>query len=228
MKTKRILFTPGEPAGIGPELAVKIAHTKHDFELVAVCDPSLLQDTAKHLSLPITLREFDIEKPRLSDPGAISIIPTQLQSKTKPGVLEPANAQYVLKTLKTAADLCLSRKADALVTGPVHKGVINDAGIAFSGHTEFFAQAAGVHKVVMMLATQSLRVALATTHLPLKDVSNAITRESLSEVIQILIEELKSKFGIKNSPHFNLWIKSPCRRKRSSRYRRNRHNHTCY
>ncbi len=196
MSYKRILYTPGEPAGVGPELAVKIAQRSQDCEFIAICDPELLMHSAESLGLTISLHTFDPSHARRSSEGEISIIPVQCAAKVIPGNLDSRNSPYVLETLKKAASLCLSNDADALVTGPVQKSIINDSGIAFSGHTEFFAELSNVKKVVMMLATKNLRVALATTHIPLKDVASAITQESLSEVIQILISELKTKFGI--------------------------------
>ena len=198
----RIAFTPGEPAGIGPELAVKLAasgHTAPPAQIVAIADPSLLQQAAERLRLPLQLIPFAPESSAEPTPaGSLHILPVALANSASPGHLDTANGPYVLETLRRAADGCLSREFDAVVTGPVHKGVINDAGVAFSGHTEYFAQQAGVEKVVMMLAADDLRVALATTHLPLKDVSAAITTDSLQQVLTILHRSLRDQFRIEN------------------------------
>lgn len=196
--TLKLAVTPGEPAGVGPELLVRLAQEPvaqlQGLQLIAVCDAQLLQQSAQHLGLPLTLHPADSTV--ASGAGNLSVLEVPLAEPARPGTLNPANAHYVLQTLRTAADGCLSGSFDALVTGPVHKGVINDAGVAFSGHTEFFAERAGVDRVVMMLATEGLRVALATTHLPLKDVASAISRQSLTEVIGILQHDLTAHFGI--------------------------------
>ena len=197
--TPRIAFTPGEPAGIGPELAVKLAASGHasPVQIVAIADPDLLLETAARLRLPLQLIPFEAGSPvTATPPNALHILPVALTNAARPGHLDSANGPYVLETLCRAAASCLDRTFDALVTGPVHKGVINDAGIPFSGHTEFFAEQAGVEKVVMMLAADDLRVALATTHLPLKDVSAAISTDSLQQVLTILHRSLRDQFRI--------------------------------
>ncbi|SHF69859.1 4-hydroxythreonine-4-phosphate dehydrogenase [Microbulbifer donghaiensis] len=200
----RIAFTPGEPAGIGPELAVRLAGAGSfaqgaggSAQIVAIADPQLLQQAAAQLHQPLELLPFDPAAPAQATPaGALYIQPTALATPAEAGKLNPANAAYVLDTLRIAAEGCLARRFDALVTGPVHKGVINDAGISFSGHTEFFADLAGVERVVMMLAAEELRVALVTTHLPLKDVSAAITGPRLEQIITILHRSLRHQFRI--------------------------------
>ena len=195
----RIAFTPGEPAGIGPELAVKLAKAGSHAQIVAVADPRLLRQTAENLHLPMELLPFDPTAPAAgTPPGALYVLPVTLAEQSRAGRLNGANAPYVLDTLRRAADGCQQRQFDALVTGPVHKGIINDAGIPFSGHTEFFAERAGVERVVMMLAAEELRVALVTTHLPLKEVSAAITVERLEQVITILHRSLRNQFRIEN------------------------------
>ena len=195
--SKKILFTPGEPAGIGFELAAKIAQEEQNYELIAVCDPNALAKAAKVLGVQLTLNEYQSGQPvKPSSAGELSIIPVLASADVVPGQLNVDNASYVIQTLQTAGELCLSGECDALVTGPVQKSIINESGLEFSGHTEFFADLSKTEKVVMMLATPSLRVALATTHLPLKDVSAAITHESLKEVITILHREMTTKFGI--------------------------------
>lgn len=193
----RIALTPGEPAGIGPELVVRLAQQPlGELELVAVADPELLQQTARQLQQPLQINVFNPDLPQLSGGGRLSVAPVALRHPAQPGHLDRRNATYVLDTLAKAADLCLDKTCQALVTGPVHKGVINDAGVAFSGHTEFFAERSGCDQVVMMLACEGLRVALATTHLPLRDIADAITPASLRRTIEILHNDLVNQFGI--------------------------------
>lgn len=197
----RVVITPGEPAGIGPDLTVQLAQQSWPVELVVCASPALLQQRAAQLGLPLTLRPYQPDvaaEPQQA--GTLTILPIETAAPVTPGELCVANSDYVLATLTRACDGCLDGEFAALITGPVHKGVINDAGIAFTGHTEFFADRAGGHRVVMMLATEELRVALATTHLPLKDVPAAVTRECLHEVITILHGDLQQKFAIAE-PH---------------------------
>lgn len=193
----RIVLTPGEPAGIGPDLCIALAQQAHAAELVAIADPDLLAQRARDLNLPLRLRSVDPDAPpQATSAGELGIIPEQLAVPTKAGHLDPRNAEYVLRTLEKAGRLCLDGTAAAVVTAPVHKGVINDAGVPFSGHTEFFAELCGTPLPVMMLAADTLRVALATTHLPLRTVADAITRERLTDVLRILDRDLKQKFAI--------------------------------
>lgn len=197
----RVAITPGEPAGIGPDLAVALAQRDWPVELVVCADGDVLRQRAAQLGLPLTLRDYQPGvAPQPQQAGTLTLLPIATAQPVTAGELAVANGHYVLETLARACDGCLSGEFAALVTGPVHKGVINDAGIPFTGHTEFFAERAGGDRVVMMLATEALRVALATTHLPLKDVANAITRDSLHEVITILHQDLQQKFGIPQ-PH---------------------------
>lgn len=199
--THRIAITPGEPAGIGPDLCVEIAQRPpEDSELVVVGDPTLLQQRAQLLNLPLEIKPFDAGAlPAPSKAGELTVLAVNLIESVTPGLLNPANAEYVLATLRTAAQAVSDRHCDAMVTGPVHKGIINDAGINFSGHTEFLAEHFKRDLTVMMLATEGLRVALATTHLPLSAVPAAITRDLLRDIIEILHADLQAKFGI-NSP----------------------------
>ncbi|MEM6051366.1 4-hydroxythreonine-4-phosphate dehydrogenase PdxA [Erwinia sp. P7711] len=197
----RVAITPGEPAGIGPDVTLQLAQRDWPVELVVCADPALLRERAAKLGLPLTLKEYQpgiAAQPQKA--GTLTVLPLSTPQPVKAGELCVANSHYVLETLTRACDGCLNGEFAALITGPVHKGVINDAGIPFSGHTEFFADRSQCERVVMMLATEELRVALATTHLPLKAVSDAITRESLHEVIAILHADLQSKFGLA-SPH---------------------------
>lgn len=205
MQNKRILITPGEPAGIGPDITVQIAQL--DFpqtELVVIANPTLLQERAKQLNLPLELIEADLQtKAAQHEKGSLKILPVPLIKKIIPGQLDPIHASYVINTLKIAADLCLKKKAHAIVTGPVHKAIINQAGISFKGHTEFFAEQCGVSHTVMLFVVdqiKTLRVALATTHLPLKSVSCALTKEHLRSTLVILHQELEKKFNL-FSPH---------------------------
>lgn len=195
--TLRIAITPGEPAGIGPDLLIQLAQLKQSQELIVVADPELLLHRAKILKLPLTIRSFDSKLPaQISQQGELCVAPCQLNSPCQAGELNSKNAPYVLETLDTAIELCLNNIAQAFVTAPVHKGVINDAGISFSGHTEYLAEKTKVKKVVMMLATKGLRVALVTTHIPLREVSEQITHNNLVETIQILATSLKEDFAI--------------------------------
>ncbi len=196
---KRIAITPGEPAGIGPDLVLTLAQQKHDAQIIALADPALLNQRAAQLGLAIKLIEVDLSQPRqIAAAGELYIIPHILKAPVTAGQLNQDNSLYVLETLQTALNGCLSKQFDGVVTAPVHKGIINDAGEAFTGHTEFFADGAGVKKVVMMLATESLKVALATTHLPLRAVADAINVNELSEVIEITHQSLKKHFALNN------------------------------
>ncbi len=193
----RIVITPGEPAGVGPDLVIALAQQPQAFELVVAADPDLLQERARQLNLPLRLHELDASKPpRTLAGGELIVAPVKLRTPVVAGTLNPTNSAYVLQTLDLAIAGCLAGEFDALVTGPVHKGIINEAGIAFSGHTEYLADSTDTERVVMMLATEGLRVALATTHLPLKDVAAALTPELLEQVIDILYRDLQSDFGI--------------------------------
>jgi len=193
----RIALTPGEPAGIGPDLAVQIAQLDQDYELVAIADPDLLQVRAQQLGLPLTLRSVTPGAPATpTAAGELAIVPVAMLGAARPGSPDPANARYVLDTLDEAARGCLTGDYAALVTGPIHKGIINEAGIPFTGHTEYLAEKTGGQHPVMMLAAGDLRVALATTHLPLREVGDAITTERLERVITILERELRERYDI--------------------------------
>ncbi|WP_417618091.1 4-hydroxythreonine-4-phosphate dehydrogenase PdxA [Oceanisphaera sp.] len=199
MICKRIAITPGEPAGIGPELMLALAEQDWPVELVVIADPDLIQARARALGKSLTLQPYQPElPPKPQRAGTLTIAPVKLASPAKPGVLDETNGLYVLETLKRASDGNMSGEFAAVVTGPVHKGIINKAGVSFSGHTEFFAQQANVPDVVMLLATPGLRVAQVTTHIPLAYVAKAITEERLSKVIRILHADLKSKFALPN------------------------------
>ena len=193
----RIALTPGEPAGIGPDLVIQLAQQQHDVELIAIADPLLLEQRAKQLGLPLRLRSFQAQQPiQVCSPGELAFVAKPLVSPCIAGQLNPANAIYVLDTLATATAGCMVGEFDALVTAPVQKSVINEAGFAFSAHTEFLPQTTNTEQVVMMLATEGLRVALATTHLPLREVAEHITGEHLQRIIHILNHDLQFHFGI--------------------------------
>jgi 4-hydroxythreonine-4-phosphate dehydrogenase len=185
--TRRLLITPGEPAGIGPDVTLTAAMYDHDAEIFAIADPDLLQQRAKQLNIDVTLNIYN----KLNNScdchkaGSLNVLPISLETESHPGTLKAENSAYVLGCIKKAAEHCLEENNTVMVTGPVHKGIINEAGFNFTGHTEFLADLAH-SKPVMMLATESLRVALATTHLPLSKVSEAITPESLQYTIRTL------------------------------------------
>ncbi|MCS5558106.1 MAG: 4-hydroxythreonine-4-phosphate dehydrogenase PdxA [Oceanospirillaceae bacterium] len=197
----RLLVTAGEPAGIGPDLCLTLAGQPHtelsDVEIVIVADMGVLQDRACKLGLTIDFCHFDLKYPAAITPSnQLKVIHVPLAVESRAGHLDADNAGYVLNTLNIACDACLDGSAQAMITAPVHKGIINHAGTPFSGHTEYLQQRCGVEQVVMMLACNAMRVTLATTHLPLKDVSAAITPKLLSQTLHLINNELKAKFSI--------------------------------
>ena len=196
----RIAITSGEPAGIGLDLCVLLAHQAIDAEIIFVADPNALGARANQLGLSIKTNIFDKSKiPEFhTGNGNITLIPTRTVDTVVAGKLNANNSAYVIEMLATATDGCLSGEFDAMVTAPVHKGIINQAGIDFTGHTEFLAERSSNAQVVMMLVGGGMRVALATTHLPLTKVTTAITKESLTKTIRILNADLVSKFGIQH------------------------------
>lgn len=202
-----LALTTGEPGGIGPELALMLAATKTPLpgRVVAIGDPDLLAERARRLGLAIELPVLDAQAGvPASRPGVLPIWPVALRAPASPGVLDPANAGYVLETLDVAISACRSARAQAMVTAPLHKGAIIEGGHPdFTGHTEYLRDACAVDEVVMMLATQlaapqgqALRVALASVHLPLREVADAITAEGLTRVLRILDGDLRRYFGI--------------------------------
>lgn len=198
MPPLRFALTPGEPAGIGPDLCLLLSREAQPHPLIAIASRQLLEQRARTLGVDINLIEVTAERlPTVpAAAGALYVWDTPLGAEATAGQLDTANAAYVLQTLTRAGQGCLDGLFDGMITAPVHKGVINDAGIAFSGHTEFLADLTRTQQVVMMLATQGLRVALVTTHLPLKDVAAAITTERLERVTRILHADLVDKFGL--------------------------------
>ncbi|MDR3415959.1 MAG: 4-hydroxythreonine-4-phosphate dehydrogenase PdxA [Nevskia sp.] len=192
-----LLLTPGEPAGIGPDLAVVLAQQPLPAALGVVCDPQILEERARQLGLPLRMRLRIAGHPlQPHRAGELQVMPVSLAAPAQASVLDPRNASYVLETLRLAAVEVLAGRADALVTAPVHKGVINDAGLPFTGHTEFLAGLCGAPTPVMMLVAGSLRVALATTHLPLRSVPDAITFHGLSATLRVLHADLRRRFAI--------------------------------
>lgn len=188
-----IAITPGEPAGIGPDLAVMLAQCERDARLVFIADAGLLADRACRLGLPFHQTGYDAV--RMPPPGTVEVLHCPLVAEALPGSLTIANARYVLDCLDRAAAGCLDGSFGAMVTGPVHKGIVNDAGIPFTGHTEYLAAWAGVEPV-MMLTADRLRVALVTTHLPLRAVPEAITADVVRYTLRTVDRELREKFGI--------------------------------
>lgn len=189
-----LALTPGEPAGVGPECTIRLAHQHPELRLLAVADPQLLAAAAEALGYDVGIKPWQPGDEVCA--GQLSCYPLSLAKTVRPGQPDPANAAYVVDTIKSAVRLVRSGHAGALVTGPVHKGVINDGGIAFTGHTELLAELAGVQKVVMMLTAGTLRVALVTTHLPLREVADAITFENVNSSLRITHRELLTRFGI--------------------------------
>ncbi|MFL1468020.1 4-hydroxythreonine-4-phosphate dehydrogenase PdxA [Marinobacter sp. HN1S83] len=193
-----LALTAGEPAGIGPELCLQLAAETRQPGIVVVASSALLEARAQQLGLDVILEPWRPGQAATRESGRLSVYHVEGLASTDTGTLNTGNSQYVLDTLRVAAQGCLDGLFDGMVTAPVHKGVINDAGIAFSGHTEFLQELCGVERVVMMLATEELRVALVTTHLPLKDVAAAITPERLTQVTRILNDDLRTFFGIEH------------------------------
>ncbi len=191
-----IAITSGEPAGIGPDLCVLLAERKIQAHLVLLGDRGLLAARAALLGRRIEFGDFDAEKLSRKRSASIAILHHPLVEPVMPGKLNPSNSRYVLATLSTAVRGAVKRDFDAVVTAPIHKGIINDAGVPFSGHTEFFAERTQTQHVVMMLVGGGMRVALATTHLPLRDVALAITANGLERTLTILHSDLQKRFGI--------------------------------
>lgn len=198
--TARVAFTPGEPAGIGPDLAVRLAQTEHSCEIVAVADPDLLAERAGALGLPLTLDPANLDTaPAPQTTGHLSILPLDRAGPTTIGRPDPVNARYVLDALDTAVDSCLRGDCDALVTGPVNKAAINEAGIAFDGHTGHIAERCNGYTPVMMLATRGdpeLRVALATVHVPLAEVPRRLSADGLEQTLRVLDRDLRRRFHV--------------------------------
>jgi 4-hydroxythreonine-4-phosphate dehydrogenase len=192
----RLILTSGEPAGIGPDLCIEAARREFACDLIVAADAELLRSRARALKTDVRIESVEgSNDPQAHEPGRLRVVHIPTAHAVSAGKLDKRNARYVLNLLDAAADGCLAGKYDAMVTAPVQKSVINDAGVQFSGHTEYLAERCGGVHPVMLLASGNLRVALATTHLPLHAVPAAITSERLRQVIGILHADLKSKFG---------------------------------
>lgn len=197
MSVQRFVLTSGEPAGIGPDLCLAVAGRGWPYQLVVAGDARLLQERAQALGLQVVLEPHEPGSPPAPHrPGRLPVLAQSLAVRTRPGHLNPANARYVLGMLDSAVAGCLRGEFAAMVTAPVHKGVINDAGVPFRGHTEYLAARLGGARPVMLLVAGTLRVALATTHLPLADVPAAITRERLLETLTVLHHGLREQFRL--------------------------------
>ncbi len=196
-----IAITSGEPAGIGPELMAMIDPADFDARLAIVGDETLLRERARAIGRDLELHPYSADEA----PGraVLEILHIPLSRPSTPGRLDVANAPYVLQTLERACDGCLSGEFAAMVTAPIQKDIVNASGLAFSGHTEFLAERCGGQQPLMMLATEDLRVALVTTHLPLREVADAITGERLESILRILDRGLRERFGIER-PHIKV------------------------
>ncbi len=191
-----LVITSGEPAGIGPDLCVQLAAGASDIPLVVIADKILLQQRAMQLGIPLQVRDYSATQKSVTPPKTLQVIHVPLAAECHSGVLNAANSEYVLAMLKRAIQGCQAGEFSGMVTAPVNKGIINDAGIPFTGHTEFLAEQTNTKFVVMMLVGGGMRVALATTHLALKDVPAAITAPLLEEELRIIQRDLQRRFGI--------------------------------
>jgi 4-hydroxythreonine-4-phosphate dehydrogenase len=192
-----LVLSSGEPAGIGPDICIQLATERCAARLAVLGDPGVLAARARQLGIELTLRTrdraADVEPHRA---GTLQILPVAARSAVVAGRLDTANAAYVLDMLRRGVELCTSRACDALVTAPVQKSVITESGVAFSGHTELLAELTGAAQAVMLLVGRTLRVALATTHLPLRDVADALDADKLERTISITHGDLAARFAI--------------------------------
>lgn len=193
---KRIAVTCGEPAGIGPDICVQLAHKRMDADIVVIGDPEVIQARARRLGIPLNIQPYEPERQPHVGNGTLSVLTVAVNSPVIAGTLDESNASAVISMLNCAVDGALSHHFDAIVTAPIHKGVLNNAGYAFSGHTEYLAKQTKTDHVVMLLVGGGMRVALVTRHIPLREVSDAITEEQLSTTLRILHQDLRYKFGI--------------------------------
>jgi len=194
---QRIAVTPGEPAGIGPDLVIALAAEPRDSELIAIADPNLLLQRCRMLGTQLSLVPYDRSQPaKPGKAGQLLVESVRMASPCTPGRLDPANGSYVIKTLERATQGCLQGEFDAMLTAPVQKSTIVESGTPFSGHTEFLAEQCGVETPVMLLCAEKLRVALVTTHLPLSAVPAQITAERIETICSIVATDLQRLFGI--------------------------------
>jgi 4-hydroxythreonine-4-phosphate dehydrogenase len=194
----KLAVTPGEPAGIGPDLIILLSQQTWEAQLVVFADTELLKSRAAMLGINVDIVPYVKGMTQVQGPGQIIVSHVSCAKKPIAGELDSENGHYVVDTLRLACEANMEGDFDAVVTGPVHKGIINKAGVSFSGHTEYFAVQSNTADVVMMLATDGLRVCLATTHIPLAYVSKAITPQRIEKVIGIIYTDLQQKFGIAN------------------------------
>ena len=197
-KSKPLVVTAGEPAGVGPELCLALARESLPCNLIVISDPELLSSRADMIGSDVTITEVDAQHADAAraQSGELLVIPTPFPETPQCGIPNPANAATLLDGLRLAVQGCVDKRFAGLVTAPLQKSIINDAGIAFSGHTEFLAEITGTKLPVMLLVAGGLRVALASTHLPLREVPEYLTQNVLRDVLQVLIGDLKSRFGI--------------------------------
>ena len=195
-----LVLTSGEPAGIGPDLCVLLSQLSLPARVVIFADKDLLRARAEQRQIDLRIHDYCAAQTRPSDPGVLEVMHFPLNAPCHPGALDPANSPYVLAMLDAAMNATLAQQFAGIVTAPVHKGVINDAGFTFSGHTEYIAARTHAPNVVMMLVGMGMRVALQTTHLPLKSVAAAITAEKLEATLRVLVHDLQTRFNILN-PH---------------------------
>ncbi len=191
-----LVITAGEPAGIGPDLCVQLAAASPEIPFIVIADKYLLQQRAAQIGIGLQVRDFSASPESVAQPNILTVIHVPLVAECHAGVLNAANSEYVLATLRRAVRGCQTGEFSGMVTAPVHKGIINDAGINFTGHTEFLAEQTGTNQVVMMLVGGGMRVALATTHLALKDVPAAITASLLENVLRTIQHDFQHRFGI--------------------------------
>jgi 4-hydroxythreonine-4-phosphate dehydrogenase len=196
MVSEPVVVTAGEPAGIGPDICLALARERLPAGIVVISDPVLLESRASMLDVDVRIREVAYDNPGISADGELRVIPVSFPETPECGRPDPANARALLDGLRLAVKGCLDGRFAGLVTAPVQKSVINDAGFAFTGHTEFLAELTDTRLPVMLLVADDLRVALATTHMPLREVPDHITPDRLHEVLSVLLEDLRSKFGI--------------------------------
>jgi len=200
----RLVVTSGEPAGIGPDILLAAAAKPQSSQLVGLGDKALLATRAQQLGLDVRLVPYSSTRPTVAhQPGELPFIDVSLSVASHPGTLDPSNASQVLAQLDLALELCRNQECQGMVTAPVHKSVINDAGIPFTGHTEYLASALHVSDAVMLLVSGELRVALATTHLPLRDVPDAINQPLIEHSLAVISQALSQQFGI-DHPHITV------------------------
>lgn len=193
----RLALTTGEPAGVGPDIVLQAVMSEWPADLVVLGCRKMLVNRAKRLGLPVTFRSYtDSQTASLHQPGSAYLIDLPQNYDCSPGEPNVANSSQILAQLEIATELCLQGRCHAMVTAPIQKGIINDAGIAFSGHTEFLAQASGADQPVMLLTADELKIALATTHMPLRKVPDAVTSGGLEGTLRILVGGLQRFFGI--------------------------------